>query len=800
MARIKLYTDPFDLSQAEVDHHDGPLIDWLQVCVPTGFGGPHVTVVNGRRLDVADYDLELQPNDDVAIVAMPAIPGLGAIIVQAIITAAVSMAVSYIVNAIFGPGDVKVDPTKASTPSPSAVYSISAPTNQARFGAPIPVIHGTVLATPDLAAQPYVYYRDNDQYLDVLLCLGHGEFAVYDLQVADTPVSQMKGGVLEYRVYGPSRHNQTFGFIQNDFTRFKENVDTSPEVSDQELLPVEKIRFSGEVTTSNTITVLEDTSKLTVGDTFELKISGYDPQTVTISAIAGQVITVTPGGLPTTSQDYHFTVNKQATATFTDNSAAVPAAPDTYLFSWEDDYTSPAVPGDTVEVTVGDFTSSFTVTGTVTSFGAVDGRYIQIEVITATGGPPGSPAVMALTIRRTAASSSKPSILFSINDAAAIIGPYSAFSPGHVGTEVWFDLVFPAGLYETNERDGSLRSTSVDVQFDLEQIDDDGTPTGLTEMRTETITKNHNTPQRFTFKYDGLAQGRWRASAMRLSPISDRAMDQSRCIWSGLKGIIDPPGRPVYGDTTLIAVRIKATNGLATDAAQRIGVQCSRSGIATAEDAYLDVVTNAVYGASRPLTEVETSSVARLSKPFNAVWDFKTTAWEAIQQCAQVAHGSAITDGGQVAVVIDEAKTVARWAFTEKNIVAGSVEAMYRFDYVDEIDGYEVEYRDPRTFLASVIVYPAGAVNAEKVTLFGSTSQADATAFGKYLWQRRKYRRKWLSWVTELDGHLPTIGDMVSVEHPLLNGKENYVISIIQPQDRWTVRLEGYRYDERVFT
>jgi len=63
-----------------------------------------------------------------------------------------------------------------STASPGSVYNVSASANQARLGQPIPVIYGRHRVFPDYACQPYIEYRDNDQYFHAVYCIGQGAY------------------------------------------------------------------------------------------------------------------------------------------------------------------------------------------------------------------------------------------------------------------------------------------------------------------------------------------------------------------------------------------------------------------------------------------------------------------------------------------------------------------------------------------------------------------------------------------------------------------------------------------------
>ncbi len=299
------------------------------------------------------------------------------------------------------------------------------------------------------------------------------------------------------------------------------------------------------------------------------------------------------------------------------------------------------------------------------------------------------------------------------------IGPYVASSPGTTATILSFDIVWPGGLYVT--LDDKLGYRRVDWQFTIEQIDDNGTVIGAPIVKSEALILDTNTPQRRTYSYT-VPVGRYRASAERLTGLDDKASTVDKFVWTGLKALLSLTTTPVYGTTTLIAMTIKATNGLASDAQNRIGVRCTRildyvSPTVNPADAFQDIFTNTVYGGARPLTELDTTKLAALKASwaahsgFNAVFDAKETVWTALQRSVQVVNSYPVVIDGKVSLVQDGPSTVVSQAFTADNIVKDSLTISYRFDELDGIDGYETEYRDPVSFTPLYSTYPSTAVN-----------------------------------------------------------------------------------------
>ena len=100
------------------------------------------------------------------------------------------------------------------------------------------------------------------------------------------------------------------------------------------------------------------------------------------------------------------------------------------------------------------------------------------------------------------------------------------------------------------------------------------------------------------------------------------------------------------------------------------------------------------------------------------------------------------------------------------------------------------------------------ADNPEEITLFGCTQYDQAWREGMYLAASNRERRQMVSWSTEMEGHIPTFGDLIWINHDLLGagqmfsgtvaGVENDVLTLSQdcllytspsPRDRTRSRM-----------
>ncbi len=163
--------------------------------------------LNGAELPKADYDCTtILRGDRVDIVMLPGDP----FTIVAITLSVISLASVAMLPDSPDYSDGEISPT----------YNLNAQRNQARLGANVPIHYGQVRVWPDLIAQPYTTYIDNDQYLFQLFCIGAGEFAVGNLQIEDTDVTNFDEITYQYYYNVP-------------VTLFPTNVTTSVEPANQ---------------------------------------------------------------------------------------------------------------------------------------------------------------------------------------------------------------------------------------------------------------------------------------------------------------------------------------------------------------------------------------------------------------------------------------------------------------------------------------------------------------------------------------------------------------------------------------
>ncbi len=409
-----------------------------------------------------------------------------------------------------------------------------------------------------------------------------------------------------------------------------------------------------------------------------------------------------------------------------------------------------------------------------------------------------------------------------------IRGPFIACPPKTETDLLSFDIEFPRGLYAIDDN-GNIYPWGARIFMYAVPIDDEGNDIGPQIETSHFYTTYDNsgagytTPKRFTHWFS-VPKARYRCSINRLphcdTPDNCDNVNDSTMIftamWTGLKAVLSTD-KPVYGHTTMLAVMARATNGFSQDVLNRFSVNCTRKlpDFRTEEEAliltnshahaFYDIYRNWWYGANRPKTEVDLEALEKLylrtncRNGFNAVIDTRMTVWEALSLSIAALTAYPVTNGAIMSVVEDIAQDVATMCFNESNIVKDSLKLSYKFNDPTTRDGVEVEFRDPENFEQRFVITPDTSVEPESINLIGCTNEIEALTYSERIWRQRLYRREFIRFATELEGNLPKIGALVSIDHSLLASPTCYTIGSISPESDFVVSIEGHRYNPLVY-
>ena len=389
-------------------------------------------------------------------------------------------------------------------------------------------------------------------------------------------------------------------------------------------------------------------------------------------------------------------------------------------------------------------------------------------------------------------------------DENSVAGYFATCKSGNKGRYFQIDIVFPGG--QTNPTDGgNLKGRTTQFNLMWQELDDNDTAVGAvvtkvitsssqysttitgpngTNVTTTSVTEKNKTqigaPIRRSYKIDTGRSARWSVRIERITAAPNAVNGTDRFIWSALKLFADYPAGSYYGDVTLLAVRVKASQGLGNDAAVRIRVRANRllrppgggAEVATSSGAYAfaDVYTNSTYGANRPSSELDLTTLNAIHTQwngyqFNYVFTDRSTVWDALRTITTPFGAEPVPIGPVMSIAQDGVKSIRSMLFTDANIADNSLSVSYSFDEEGATDGIEIEYINPVDFRPSYAKYPSTALRPDQFTLPGVTSATHAMQYAILTWQRRQGQRKSVKFDTELEGLLLQLGDRIGISH-----------------------------------
>ena len=220
MAQIVEIRNPFEPSRQRHLHkiEDGKTFrDWMDSQLGEGvdFEFPTLAVLNGEPMLRDSWQTYRLGEDDIVTV-QPLVgdPVQIALLVLSIASVAYTLSIDI--------------PSINSDDDADPVYFLSGKRNQIKIGSAIECPYGKNKLYPSYAARSYTKFKDNDQELFQLFCLGQGEYTIHDEFIGDTDLSSYSDITTE--VYGPN----------DDVTLFPDNVVTSGDVAGIELLRPEE--------------------------------------------------------------------------------------------------------------------------------------------------------------------------------------------------------------------------------------------------------------------------------------------------------------------------------------------------------------------------------------------------------------------------------------------------------------------------------------------------------------------------------------------------------------------------------
>lgn len=355
-------------------------------------------------------------------------------------------------------------------------------------------------------------------------------------------------------------------------------------------------------------------------------------------------------------------------------------------------------------------------------------------------------------------------------------------------THIGIDILLPRGLYFANDA-GGLDSRSASWKVEARAIDAEGDPLGeWFTLGSESLTAATTTPQRLSYKYP-VAAGRYEVRATRLDSKDTNSRAGHEVRWGEARGYL--AGGDTFPDNvTLLAIRMRATDNLSQRSSRLINCIVSRKlPVWSAEAGWSTPVPTrsiawafaeilrAGYGAKLPDARIDLAALAQLDQvwtsrgdQFDGVFDQQVIVWEALTRVARCGRAVPFLQGGIVRIVRDEVRRLPVALFSPRNIVKNSLKIQYVMPGEETADAVTVEFFSSRTWKpdeVTVSLPGSNSANPAKLRLFGCTTEAHAVREGLYLAAANRYRRRIITLRTELEGLIPTYGDLIAIAHDM---------------------------------
>ena len=367
------------------------------------------------------------------------------------------------------------------------------------------------------------------------------------------------------------------------------------------------------------------------------------------------------------------------------------------------------------------------------------------------------------------------------------LGPYVINNVDTEISRISVDVVFPGGLIGVDTDDGDEYSVGVELWMVADPIDDKGHVIGKTiTVFNDVIRDQTRTAIRRSIAVD-VPPGRYQINIHRTTH-KGGSSESMGCQLGAVKGYLVDDNE--YGDLTLLAIRIRATANL-SDAASRL-VNCiveRQIPIWSADDGWssLQVTANPAwcfadaarsrYGGDFSDTEIDLNGLLYLAglfdsrhDEFNGRFDTEQSLWDGLGKIGQVVRSAPIRQGNLLRMIRDQAQPAPVAQFSMANMTDFSLDFVMHNDRT--ADSVKVTYWDKARDYAQTTVLcklpDETSDNPKDITLFGCTDYEQAWREGMYLAASNRDRRQLASWKTEMEGYIPTFGDVVWVNHDLL--------------------------------
>lgn len=373
------------------------------------------------------------------------------------------------------------------------------------------------------------------------------------------------------------------------------------------------------------------------------------------------------------------------------------------------------------------------------------------------------------------------------DDNHNVVGPVVVVPEGDTANAIAFDIHYPRGGFRMNDQ-GKYRSVTAAFTLQYATVDEAGNVNGPWTEHYLSEELNTETPQMRSYRYD-VPPGRYAIRAWRTTEKGSRQTNLS-IVLSQVRSYMPP--QESYGNVTMLAMIIKASNQINQNISRRVKVthtrkipvwdivngwsapQATRNGVW----AFCDIMRDVEYGAGIPTSRLDMRELLRLANiadargdKFDYVYDQVSQLWGAAALALRSLRSTPACVSSQFTAIRNEPRSLPVAMYSPDNIVAGSFSTKYQFnDGVSTPDYVVVEYTNPSTNKPETVECALpGSKKERPVTLKlpGVTDRDQAWREGMSVCAQNRDQRRIITFTTELAGLIPRYNDLVQVSHDL---------------------------------
>lgn len=261
-----------------------------------------------------------------------------------------------------------------------------------------------------------------------------------------------------------------------------------------------------------------------------------------------------------------------------------------------------------------------------------------------------------------------------------------------------------------------------------------------------------------------------------------------------ISGPYDPTVLHIYrdhGNVTLLALKMRASNSLSVQASRKINALLTRklptwsivngsviwgNAVATRSVSEAIIYTAKQIGMSD--AQIDYTGISAIGNARNALgeyfdgrFDNFVSFWEAVTKIATTIRSKPFLQAGILRIIRDEEATIPIALFSQRNIVKNSLSINYLMPTEDTAKKVSVSYFDSINWKPSTVNAYLGTTDpktkAVTLDMFGITDRAHAYNEGLYQVATNLYRRKIIKFQTEMEGFIPTFGDLIIIQHDM---------------------------------